>query len=375
MMPITMIREFFITLGANVSTLDWDKLKQRSPDLLCDYFYRLPQDLRQQADAILRNVFKLACSEGMTAINDSVELLHHEPITLGAVPNANCYARALMTWKTDKDVFQQSLVLLQLRQLSWWRKRRNVPRKMPIFSETVKQNFERRIETLFINKQSRGYVCTIEMFEIENGMFYFFAYPDDYPKPVLQHNEFRALISHTLLHTFEIIFAYDSRHGTLEICGRVSDSMKTELEEIFITTVLDAENVEPSKCFYNLSVLKNIHNELRTEITDYVHVAVQAILFEEGGLRYSINAGSCGDLYEEIQNRNELKKLLANAVQIEEAKFRFTFFQKANRPCINVTFEIGVPHKNTIRQLPDEFVKIINKYLERWGIEQHARVA
>jgi hypothetical protein len=129
MTPITMIREFLITLGADVSTLDWDQLKQRSPDLLCDYFYRLPQDLRQQANAILRKIFKLACSERMTAINDSVELLHHESITLGAIPNANRYARALMTWKTDKDVFQQSLVLLQLRQLSWWRKRRNVPPK------------------------------------------------------------------------------------------------------------------------------------------------------------------------------------------------------------------------------------------------------
>jgi hypothetical protein len=143
MTPIMMMRDFFLTLGADVSTLDWDKLKQRNPNQFCDYFYHLPQDLRQQADAILRNVFKLACSEGMTVINDSVELLHHEPIALGTVSNANCYARALTTWKAAAEVFQQALLLLQLRQLSWWRKRNHLPRKTPVFSETVKHDFER----------------------------------------------------------------------------------------------------------------------------------------------------------------------------------------------------------------------------------------
>jgi hypothetical protein len=166
-----------------------------------------------------------------------------------------------------------------------------------------------------------------------------------------------------LLHTFEIIFAYDVKRGSLEICGRVSDSMKAELEDIFIATILDAENTERPKRSYDLSVLKNIPVELRTEIADAVHGAVQSILFiEQGGLHHLINAGNDGDLYEEIYNREDLKNLIANAVLIKEAKFRFTFFQKANRHYTTVTFDIGVPYKNTIRQLPDEFVKIINKY-------------
>jgi hypothetical protein len=375
MLPVTMTQDFFAAIGADISTLNWGTLKQRDPARIWDYFLHLPTDLRHKADGILRGVFKLACTDGMTAINDAIEILHHEPLVLGKMRHVNDYARAMMTWKADVKVFHQALTLLQLKQLTWWRKRRHLPRKTPIFTDSIKQKFEQELESLFTNRQSRGYICTIEMLEMGNGMFYFFAHPDDHPTAILQHDESRELTPQVLLKTFEVIFAYDSHRGTLEVCGRVSAQIKKQLEDIFITSVLDSETDELEERVYDLSVLKNIHFEPYTDRMDQVYAEIQAIRFHnEDGFEYYFNAGQSNHLYEKIRGDLSMQRLLAEADVVDEAKIRFLFHAKGCRPYTSVTFEIGAPSKNTIRHLPQELIEIINKHLEQWGIEHHAKV-
>jgi len=206
-------------------------------------------------------------------------------------------------------------------------------------------------------------------------MFYFFAHPDDYPTSILRHDESRELMPQILLKTFEVIFAYDSKRGTLEVCGRVSAQIKKQLEEIFIATVFESEACGHEERVYELSVLKNIHFEPYTDREDHVYAEVKAILLRNNsGFQNWFNAGQSNHLYEEIRGSAALRTLLAEAAEIEEAKIRFLFLPKGDRQYTSVTFEIGAPSKNTIRNLPQEFIDIINKHLERWGIEHHAKV-
>ena len=374
--PCDAFKAFFTALGIEVPAQEWNYRRMQDVMIMDSFFKSLPVEQRQTINANLRDIHRLACPDGMNAINAAIEMLRHEPLVLGTIRDANDYARAMMTWVVDVDVFRQALTLLQLKQLSWWRKRGHLPKKTPVFTERVKQNFERELENLFTNRQSRGYVCTIEMLDMGNGMFYFFAHPDDYPTSILRHDESRELTPQILLKTFEVIFAYDGNRGTLEVCGRVSAQIKKQLEEIFITTLFESEAYGHEERVYELSVLKNIHFEPYTDREDQVYAEIQAILFhDENGFETYFNAGHNNHLYETIRGNITKQTLLAEADEVDEAKVRFQFQAKGNRPYTSVTFEIGVPSKNTIRNLPQELIDIINKHLERWGIEHHAKVS
>ena len=374
MTPCDAFKEFFTKVGVEISGLHWNHNKREDVNFMDAFFRKLPLEKRRNIDAILRGIHRLARPEGMDAINDAIEALHHKPLFLGKIHEVNDYARAMMTWVTDEEVFQQALLLLQFQQLSWWRKRRNLPKKTPVFTDNIKHKFERELENLFMDSQCRGYVCTIEMLDMGNGMYYFFAHPDDYPTSILRHDESRELTPQILLKTFEVVFAYDSKRGTLEVCGRVSIQIKKQLEEIFTKAVLESEPFEQEDRVYDLSVFKDINFRGFTDREDKVCFAVQALLLKEpDGLYHMINAGPYGDLYESIQDRADLKRQITDCKCIEEAKLRFVFFEKGDRPYTSVTFEIGIPSKNTVRHLPQEMIDIINKYLERWGMEYHAK--
>ena len=374
MTPVTMIRDFFASLGADISTLDWDTVKQRAPDPVWDYFFRLPMDLRQKADGILRNVFKLACTEGMTAINDSIETLRHEPIAVGELKKANCYVRALLTWFTDKEVFERALTLVQVYKLTWWRKRKHLSRQTPEFTEAVQRKFEHELENLFAAKQGRGHVCTVEMFTPGNGMYYFFANPDDYPKSAFAHDEARTLVTQSFQHTFEVVFAYDSNRGTLEICGKVSNKFKKQLEEVFIDIILNSKIDRYEETVYNLDVMKDCSFIPVVDPEDRIRVTLREIKYKTAkgtSVLFSVKNDMslmqfAGDLL--IQDGDFFRE-----AKVTYVKLRFEFLPKGDRPCGSVTFAISTPNWNTLQNKNPERVEIIKKHLAQWGIE-HERV-
>jgi hypothetical protein len=368
MTPVMMIRDLLLSLGANVTALDWNTVNRNNIEPLEMFFRSLPSFLQEHARAILHDIHKLACTDGMNAINEAIELAHKEPIFLGECAKANCYARAMLLWSMDREIFQQALTIVQLTQLSWWRKKRHLPQVTPDFNETVKHKFEHALETLFVKKQSRGYVCTIDMLDMGNGVYYFFAYPDDYLKSAFAHDDTRTLVPRTFQHTFEVVFAYDSKRGTLEICGKVSNKVKLQLEEIFIETVLATTHHDDEQRNYDLSIFKNPNVILWTESSDQIQVSVQSLVFQdENGITHGLSVGRNADLMKKMDDADRLK--ITRSQEITEVKLRFVFLPKGNRPYCSVTFEIAIPSKNTIRHLDPTLVQIINKYLERWGIE------
>ena len=374
MTPVTMIRDFFASLGADTSTLDWDTLKQRDPDPIWDYFFRLPMDLRQKADGILRSVFKLACTEGMTAINDAIEVLHHEPIAVGELKKANCYVRALMTWYKDKEVFDRALTLVQIYKLSWWRKRQHLPRQTPEFTEAVQRKFEHELENLFAAKQGRGHVCTVEMFSPGNGMYYFFANPDDYPKSAFSHDEDRALVTQTFQHTFEIVFAYDSNRGTLEICGKVSKKVKKQLETIFIDIVLNSKIDRYEETVYNLDMMKEFNFTPVIDPEDRIRVTLREVEYKTAqGNSIHFKAAKDVSLMRFTEDILNTESDFYREAKITYVKLRFVFLPKGDRPRGSVTFAISTPNLNTLQNKNPERLEIIKKHLTLWGVE-HERV-
>ena len=374
MTPVMMIRDFFASLGADTSTLNWDTLKQRDPDPIWDYFFRLPMDLRQKADGILRSVFKLACTDGMTAINDSIETLHHEPIAVGELKKANCYVRALLTWFADKEVFEKAVALVQLRQMAWWRKRQHLSRQTPEFSDAVKRKFEHELEKLFAAKQGRGHVCTVEMLDMGNGMYYFFAYPDDYLKSAFAHDESRSLVPQSFQHTFEIVFAYDAKWGTLEICGKVSSKCKKQLEGIFVDVILNSRIERYEETVYYLDMLKNLHFVPAVDPEDRIRVTIKELeLVGTDGFIFHTTAPLGKNVFQGLAEFMHSGNTWLIDAKVTFVKFRFEFLQKEGRRRRTTTFATSLPNLNTIQNKDPERLEIIKKHLIQWGIE-HAKV-
>ena len=375
MIPNTMIRDFFASLGADISTLEWEKRKQRDSDPIWEFFCLLPTDLRNKAEDILRDVFKLACAEGMTAINDAVEMMHHEPVSLGEHKKANCYVRAMLTWFADTEVFEKAVTFVHVYRLNWWRKRRNLPCQTPEFSEAVRRKMEHTLENLFADKQGRGHVCTTEMLNTGNGMYYIFAYPDDYPKSAFAHDESRTLVPRIFQHTFEVVFAYDSKHGTLEICGKVSTKVKKQLEEIFIDIILNSRIERYEETVYHLDVVRDLAKFPVIDPEDRIRIMIKGfeIMTPDGVTMYSSTTERQGHLLEFIETRINSYHEYYQDAKVTFVKLCFEFLAKGDRKRGTTTFCIGAPNLNTLQNKDPERLELIKKYLIQWGIE-HAKV-
>ena len=376
MTPKNTLREVFSHLGADVSTINWNELGFHHFEPAQRLFDAMPPPCRAQADLVFRQIHLLACREGMDAINEATEMRHKGTHQFGPGSATNRYERAALVWMADQELFEQAVSLFGLRQLPWWRIKRNLPRRTIDFTDDMRQQFETRLEQFFMARQNRGEICTVELKEPGNGVYYFFAYPDDYPKSVLQHNDLRTLFSQTFRPTFEVVFAYNSKGGTLEICGKVSHTLKGELENLFIETILDSCSSPDEKKVYDLSVLKNPDFVPWTDPWDMVHVAIEAItVYEEKRHKNTFDFGYGDDFFEDISQRPHHVMALEAAQEVRKARFRFDFHAKKGREPISIRFEIGEPSRNTLGHHDLQYVRIINMYLERWGITHERTVA
>ena len=375
MTPKNTLKEVFTRFGIDVSTIQWDELNFRNVEPLQVLFNSLAPECREQMDTILRSIHLLACRPGMDAINHAIDIRHQSTQQFGIGSAINLYERAALVWMADPELLDLAASLFELKGLPWWQVKRGLIKRKPVFTEDVRHQFEEQLEKLFMDRQNRGEVCTVEMQEFGNGVYYFFAYPDDYPKFVLQHDKARTLFSQTFRPTFEVVFAYDSIQGTLAICGKVPQTLKEQLEEIFIKTIFNTISQPKKRHVYDLSVLKTPNFVAYTDPWDMVHVTVEAItLYEESRHKYSIDFGK-DDIYEEIDQRKHHYMALEAAKNVRKARFRFDFHAKKGRPAVSITFEIGEPSRNTLNYYDYQYVRIINMYLERWGIAHEKSMA
>jgi hypothetical protein len=374
MLPIKMTRDFFDSLGADTTSLDWNTVNRNHIAPFESFFRSLAPDLQERAGDILHDIHKLACDDGMAAINDAVEMLHHEPISLGEVKNANCYARALLTWNADKEVFEKAVSIVQLRQMAWCRKRRHLSRQTPEFTEAVQRKFEHELEKLFAAKQGRGHVCTVEMLDMGNGMYYFFAYPDDYLKSAFTHDESRTLVPQTFQHTFEIVFAYNAQWGTLEICGKVSSKVKKQLEDIFVDVILNSRIERYEETVYQLDMLKNLQFAPAVDPEDRIRVTIRELeLVGKDGMKLHITAPVGKSIFQSIAKVTHEENDWYMDAKVTFVKFRFEFMATRERRYGTTTFAISLPNMNTIQCKDVERLEIIKKHLIQWGME-HEKV-
>src|SRR5262245_17340499 len=256
MTPKDLLAECFIKLGHEESNIPWIWLKHQETEPILAYLAGLAPEKRNEIESVLHSVSDLAYDAGYMAILEAAPHCGVWDLS-SSVPLELCvWGRVMWVWLNSPRVFEKAQIIHQVDQLSWWRKRNDLPVTDPDTSPEAKTALATEISKLF-KDQGRGKACTVEVMS-RDGVDYFFAYPDDFVQNVTVHDEHGKLAAAAIRQTLLVVFAYDRNLGTLETYAKLPKPNKERLEWIFASRILawNLGRYEPDPA-YDLDHLKD----------------------------------------------------------------------------------------------------------------------
>ncbi|MDR2755570.1 MAG: hypothetical protein LBC20_07660, partial [Planctomycetaceae bacterium] len=364
---------FFESFGADVEQVPWNNLKRNDIADLQKLFDELPPNKRDQAEIALRYIHSLACEQGMEELSKAAASFQYdESWNEFFQSQKSLYTKSLSAWLHYRDIFEHAVQFFEVDSLTWWRKRLDLPKMEPTFDINIRNKLEEDIETLLKTTQGRGYTCTVEMAVRPNGVYYFFAHPDDYVHDSLVHDNDRLLVHQTIRQTFEVVFAYNSIEGTSELSAKLPKRIKESLEGIFLKHILGVDAPEDKEKPFDLSMLLDPNFKLTISPDDNLQVFVNGITFS-WGTDYTVGYFAKGSK----SVREFAFEGLGDAVNhqrivVKRARFRFVFLCADQGKPRTLTFEIGPPFTCTLKNQQPDRVEKAHYYLKEWRIE-HAQ--
>jgi hypothetical protein len=374
MVPNVLLKECFEKLGHGEFDPRWADLKKKEIDPILDYLEDLPVEQLNEIEGVLRNVFDLGCPSGYDALVEAAAHCGVGNLSF-VVPDVLCvYGRAMWAWLHYRQVFEKALVIHQVVQLSWWRKRNDLPSNEPDMSPEAREKLERDISTL-LKLQGRGKDCTVETMS-RGDVDYFFAYPDDFVQNVMVHDENSRLTVEAFRQTLLIVFAYNREDGSLETFAKLPKPLKERLEAIFAKAILHWElGAHEPDAAYELNQLKDAWFELKTDPADRLHVRIRKMRLSAkySGRRVLVeidDADSDDDIHKAIRECINLEEVPLSEWNATQVTFCFEFLPLDGRKTGKHTFDVTYPRSCSLRNARPERVELIQKYMKQWEIDR-----
>ncbi|MCL2120126.1 MAG: hypothetical protein FWH27_17045 [Planctomycetaceae bacterium] len=213
MTPNVMLAEFFGRFETGVSPGDWDGIKETEVEPLLNRLADInDESVKNQIEKAIHDIASLASKDGMAAFHEAA-LTCNQPDWLNDLPKKGRYPTSMYVWLRYPKLFESALAIFRFSGLTYWRRRAHLPLLAPKFTDEKLLQLKNSLENFFEERQGRGRVCTVDLYERGNGMYYITAHPDDYVEDVLVHDDLESLNNQTLCKTFEVTLAYDSRRG------------------------------------------------------------------------------------------------------------------------------------------------------------------
>jgi len=260
-MPNTLLQRFFKGRGV-FDDIDFAALHETKPDALFKAWLALPKQKRNSMDAEFQEISEMSCEKGVTAIIDEAKWrLKQDSVAceefiekLASLPNH--YQRAMVTYLDHAPFWRAATRWHHADSLSYWRKRKNLPRMAAAIDPASIEDLAARIRNYFHLNEGRGNNCVVEPFRRANRD-YFFAYPEDYSQQSVEwvENEFSPRPHNP---AFEVIFIYSETEGSLDMNFRGTYKAIEPLQAIFAAAILKLEELPPDpkdSRVYDLSLL------------------------------------------------------------------------------------------------------------------------
>jgi hypothetical protein len=373
MTPNNLLHQFFQRLGHTLPAIDWLRLRDRQVQPLLSGLACLSREAQEQIESALASIFELSCERGWQAILDAARQFGEAEPAQRFPDRSSAYARAMWTWLHRPEVFDHALMMHEVEGLARWRKRTGLPILEPrITSDTVRE-LGIALSKCLRREEGRGHNCTVEYYRRRDGADVFVAYPDDFVRTVMAHDKKGRLLPRSVHQTFEIVFAYQSENGTLELFAKVAPLVKPKLECLFGQIILGADlgpkaHTQP----FNLNRLKDRYFCLETDPHDRVSVSIKRLRLDvpqRGRLTVEPDStGRGGDVYEVIDDCLNDEAVSWDDVKISLATFYFRFEGRPGSKPSTLKFDVAYPDRCSIKSSRPERIEMTRKYLRRWRI-------
>ncbi len=363
MADFTLLHKLFAAFGADVEISDWNKMGNQKAELLMALKDTLPSINKDRLESTLKKIHSLACPEGMQAISDAFDSVLPDDYTCLIQSGAGPYSRALHVCLNEPDVFQRALTLMKMFGSSWSNRLIRMPKVEPSVSPETISLLESDIESICSNYKEKGTVCSVECYE-KDGIFYYYAWPDDYPEDIFIHDENKNLVHKIIRKTFTMAFSYDSVNGVCQISTRGSKEMKEELQDMFLIDILGRLPHKSDVTPFNLSLFLHPNFSLSPEPGDPIIIRVGSITLSQGGKsKITIQPLPNRTLWSELLRCSNREYLSVGNIKVENVNLSFTFLGPDNRRIKAVSFALR-PFQSTLKDETDPYTKKIIEYLK-----------
>ncbi|MEF8766358.1 MAG: hypothetical protein ABTS16_12880 [Candidatus Accumulibacter phosphatis] len=259
-MPNALLARYFATHGV-LTDFDLTAIKETRIDALFDAWMELPEAARVRLESDLREICDMACPVGTQAILDEAEF-HLDDDKLanfrdGLMALPGHHERAMTVFLDHANLWRGATRFHHADTLSYWRKRKNLPRVAAAADPASLRSLEAAIRCYYRVSEGRGRHCRVEPYR-RGDRDYFFAFPEDYAQQSVEWegDDFSVRPHHP---AFEVVFVYRRSEGTLDLYVPGNRKAVEPLQGIFAEHILKCEDLpaDPADTrVYDLGVLR-----------------------------------------------------------------------------------------------------------------------
>ncbi len=248
-MPKGLLGRYFAAQSV-LAELDFAMMKDGDPQALFDAWQALPEDSRRRMEADFGEIAELSDPAGLVAILDEAKFhLQDRPGGLAGVREAlaalpDHHSRAMVTFLDHPEMWRGALYFHHADKLTWWRKRKNLPRRPAAVDKASLELLAEKIKAHFRATDGRGRNCVVEPYR-RGERDYFFAFPEDHAQRHVEWVEGGRFELRPHNPAFEIVYVYCQTEGTLELNARGLGQSVETLQAIFAQAILKMDSLPP----------------------------------------------------------------------------------------------------------------------------------
>ena len=370
--PNALLQRYFADRKV-LTKVDFSALTETQIEPIYNAWLQLPEESRSQMEQDFQEIDELASEGGSKAILDEAKF-YNEDLTGQFASLDSHYGHAFWTFLERPNYLQGALAFHNADSVpvSYWRKRKNLPRKAANVDKATIHKLEQGISGYFHIMQGRGQNCKVDCYK-RGTLDYFFAYPEDYAQANVEWEgkELKRLPHYP---AFEIIFVYSQNEGTLDLYMTGDRKPVPDLQAIFAETILKAKLTpdEKDERIYDLSPLWGRDFQfVFTPGSGIADVAVKKLRLKvlSKNERIVLEADPSYNKYAVFDLLDKVTKNIPTArLSITQVGIKVTFTNNpASRKASTRSFNINFPNSCSLKQ--DGHDLIIRKMLADSGIE------
>lgn len=238
-MPNTYLARYFASREV-LQGFDFAAIKETKIDALFDAWMALPEAVRVKLEAELREIWDMSCAAGTQGMLDEAEFhLDEDKLAefregLMALPGH--HERAMTVFLDHAAMWKGATRFHHADTLSYWRKRKNLPRVAAAVDQASLDALEAAIRRYYRAAEGRGLHCRVEPYR-RGDRDYFFAFPEDYAQQSVEWegDQFAVRPHHP---AFEVVFVYRQAEGALDLYVAGNKKAVEPLQSIFAEHIL-----------------------------------------------------------------------------------------------------------------------------------------